>query len=103
MTTTNCYSSLHQEVPQDADPQHPAGGPGCEWAAPAALRLSVPNLPPGAWQAVMADRLAVGEPWCPAERGDYVESSLELRRGLEVIEWLHVPPQEHRLPFQASR
>lgn len=103
MTKTDCHLSLHQDAPCGADLHHPAGGPGFERAAPAALRFSVPNLQSDAWQAAFADRLTVAESWCPAERGDYVESSLELLRGLEVIEWLHVPLQEQRTQFQASR
>jgi hypothetical protein len=103
MTTTDCHLSLHQDAPHGADRRHPAGRLGFERSAPAALRISVPKLPPDAWQAAFADRLAVADPRCSAERDDYVESSLELLRGLEVIEWLHVPLPEHRLPFQASR
>lgn len=97
MTTTDCHLNLHQDAPHGAERRHPAGRPGFERTATAAQRMSVPKLPPGAWQAVVAD------PRYSAERDDYAESSLELLRGLEVIEWLHVPLPEHRLPFQASR
>lgn len=58
---------------------------------------------PGVWQPQRTDLVAAATAHARPTGGAYVESSRDLQRGLEVIEWHHAPSPGRTAPRPSRR